>query len=106
MEGIIAAYDPGGKKIGSAGDQPLPEDVFAIQGTSRTSSDPFLNLTVPAEVHEVMVTVDDPDTFNAPWQATHRYRRIQRPTTYEEVCAENNQQMFDYRIPVANKPDF
>ena len=55
---------------------------------------------------EVMLTVDDPDTFNAPWQATHRYRRIVRPTTYEEVCAENNQQMFDYRIPVANKPDF
>ena len=50
--------------------------------------------------------IPDPDTFNAPWQATHRYRRIQRPTTYEEVCAENNQQMFDYRMPVANKPDF
>jgi hypothetical protein len=55
---------------------------------------------------QVTLTVDDPDTFNAPWQATHRYRRIQRPATYEEVCAENNQQMFDYRIPVANKPDF
>ena len=55
---------------------------------------------------QVMVTVDDPDTFNAPWQAIHRYRRIQRPAIYEEVCAENNQQMFDYRIPVANKPDF
>ena len=51
-------------------------------------------------------TVDDPDTFYQPWKATHRYRRFQRPATYEEVCAENNQHTFDYKIPVANKPDF
>lgn len=55
---------------------------------------------------EVMVTVDDPDTFYEPFKATHRYRRIQRPATYEEACAENNQQVFDYNIPVAAKPDF
>jgi len=55
---------------------------------------------------EVQVTVDDPDTFYQPWKATHRYRRIQRPITYEEVCAENNQQVFDYKIPIASKPDF
>jgi hypothetical protein len=55
---------------------------------------------------ELQVIVDDPDTFYQPWKATHRYRRIQRPVTYEEVCAENNQQMFEYNIPVANKPDF
>jgi hypothetical protein len=55
---------------------------------------------------EVQVTVDDPDTFYQPWKAMHRYRRIQRPATYEEVCAENNQQMFDYKIPAASKPDF
>jgi len=54
----------------------------------------------------VEVTVDDPDTFYQPWKATHRYRRFQRPATYEEVCAENNQHTFDYKIPVANKPDF
>ena len=59
LEGIITVYGPGGKKLDSAGDQPLPEDVFVIQGTSRTSSDPFLNLTVPADVHEVVVTVED-----------------------------------------------
>ena len=48
-----------GKKLDSAGDKPLPEDVFAVQGTSRTSSDPFLNLTVPPDVHEIVVTVED-----------------------------------------------
>jgi hypothetical protein len=59
LEAIIAAYDAAGKKLDSAGDQPLPEDVFAIQGTSRTSSDPFLNLTVPPGVHEIVLTVED-----------------------------------------------
>jgi hypothetical protein len=59
LEGIITAYDPKGKKLGSAGDQPLPEDVFAVQNSSRTSSDPFLNVTVPADVHELTVTVED-----------------------------------------------
>jgi hypothetical protein len=24
----------------------------------------------------------------------------------EDVCAENNQHLFDYHIPVADKPDF
>jgi len=24
----------------------------------------------------------------------------------EEVCAENNQALFDYHIPSANRPDF
>ena len=59
LEAILTAYDGAGKKLDSAGDQPLPEDVFAIQGTSRTSSDPYLNLTVPAGVHELVLTVED-----------------------------------------------
>ncbi|HEY2018204.1 MAG TPA: hypothetical protein VGH38_32085 [Bryobacteraceae bacterium] len=59
IEGIITAYDAKGKKLDSAGDKPLPDDVFAIQGNSRTSSDPFLNLTVPPDAHEVAITVED-----------------------------------------------
>jgi hypothetical protein len=54
---------------------------------------------------EVRFTVEDPDTFNAPWSAMQRYRRVQR-TMDEQVCAENNTQLFDYHIPVADKPDF
>jgi hypothetical protein len=61
---------------------------------------------VDAMTLEVTLTVDDPDTFYEPWKATNRYRRIQRPTNSEEVCAENNQILFDYRVPIANKPDF
>ena len=54
---------------------------------------------------EVTFTVDDPDTFVQPWGGMRRYRRVQQPM-FEDVCAENNQHLFDYHIPVANKPDF
>ena len=54
---------------------------------------------------EVGLTVDDPDTFLEPWSAMQRYRRVSA-TLSEQVCAENNTPLFDYRIPVADKPDF
>ena len=76
LEAIITAYDAAGKKLDSAGDQPLPEDVFAIQGTSRTSSDPFLNLTVPPNVHEIVVTVEDLARRGGP---AYGYRLIDAP---------------------------
>ena len=75
LQAIITAYDPSGKKIDSAGDKPLPEDVFAVQGTSRTSNDPFLNLTVPKDVHEITVTVDDLAERGGPF---YGYRLITR----------------------------
>jgi hypothetical protein len=75
LEAILTAYDANGKKLDSAGDQPLPEDVFAIQGTSRTSSDPFLNLTVPPDVHEIVLTVDDLARRGGP---AYGYRLITR----------------------------
>src|SRR6516165_1595107 len=55
---------------------------------------------------QVALMVDDPDTFNAPWTATYGFRRIERPMPYEEVCAENNQHLFDYHVPTADKSDF
>ena len=54
---------------------------------------------------EVTFTVDDPDTFNEPWSATRRYRRVER-RFIEDICAENNQHLFDYNIPIASKLDF
>ncbi|HKD30356.1 MAG TPA: hypothetical protein VKC66_31170 [Xanthobacteraceae bacterium] len=54
---------------------------------------------------QVDITFEDPDAFNAPWSVTQRYDRIQGPMV-EEICAENNQHLFDYHIPVANSPDF
>jgi hypothetical protein len=54
---------------------------------------------------QVNITVDDPDTFYHPWQTYQRYQRGRRPLA-EFICAENNQNLFDYHMPVANKPDF
>jgi hypothetical protein len=54
---------------------------------------------------EASFTVDDPDTFYEPWSGMRRYRRVKQEML-EEVCAENNTHLFDYHIPVADKPDF
>lgn len=57
------------------------------------------------EVLEAHITVDDPGTFNQPWEAV---RRFQRETAVygEEICAENNQRVFDYGVPTDDTPDF
>jgi hypothetical protein len=57
-------------------------------------------------VIEVSIRVEDPDTFNEPWSAMQRYRRVQPRSLGEEACAENNTAFFDYRMPEAAKPDF
>ncbi len=54
---------------------------------------------------QLAMTIDDPDTYNQPWQAVRTFRRIQG-TLLEEACAENNQHLFDYHIPIAEKADF
>ncbi len=54
---------------------------------------------------EVNITVDDPDTFNRPWSTYVRHERGREPV-YEDICAENNLNLFDYHMPVAEKPDF
>jgi hypothetical protein len=54
---------------------------------------------------EVTFTVEDPDTYYEPWSGIRRYRRVQQEMA-EEVCAENNAHLFEYHIPVADKPDF
>ncbi|MEJ7607260.1 MAG: hypothetical protein WKF37_13595 [Bryobacteraceae bacterium] len=59
LEGVITVYDGAGRKLDSAGDKPLPEDVFAVQGVSRTSNDPFLNVIVPANVNEIAIAIED-----------------------------------------------
>jgi hypothetical protein len=54
---------------------------------------------------EVVFKVDDPDTYYEPWTGTRRFRRVEREFG-EQICAEGNRNLFDYKIPVANKPDF
>jgi hypothetical protein len=53
---------------------------------------------------EVLIRIDDPDTFYQTWSAIQRYRPIQQ-TLPEEVCAENNTHA-EYHIPSAGNADF
>jgi hypothetical protein len=62
-------------------------------------------MTDGSKMMEVTFKVDDPDAFYQPWSGMRRYRRANQEME-EDVCAENNQHLFDYHIPVANKPDF
>jgi hypothetical protein len=62
-------------------------------------------MTDDGKMMEATFTVDDPDAFYQPWSGMRRYRRAQEAFA-EDVCAENNLHLFDYGIPVANKPDF
>jgi hypothetical protein len=56
---------------------------------------------------EILLTVDDPGTFNQPFQELRQYSRVNR-TMAEDICSENNINPFgiDYGTPVAEKPDF
>jgi hypothetical protein len=55
---------------------------------------------------EVLLTIDDPDTFNAPFKMLRQYERVNR-TFAEYICAENNSaNLFDYGTPRAERPDF
>jgi len=55
---------------------------------------------------EARITVDDPDTFNRPWTSYVRHQRGTELPYLEDICAENNLNLFDYHMPAAVKPDF
>jgi hypothetical protein len=54
---------------------------------------------------EVKITVDDPEAFNAAWSTVIVHERGQYPLV-EDICAENNLNLFDYHMPVEETPDF
>ena len=53
---------------------------------------------------EAHISVDDLETYYQAWEGILRYRKDLGPFL-EQVCAENNQQ-FDYHMPMAARPDF
>ncbi len=59
LTGLLTVLDEQGKKLASAGDGPLPVDVAAVQASSRTLGDPFLQFKVPENVHRVWIAVED-----------------------------------------------
>jgi len=55
-----------------------------------------------------IVTVDDPDTFNAPLTMQQRWSKVNEPMG-ESICAENNSDFFKqnlFPLPEAARPDF
>jgi hypothetical protein len=79
-------------------------DFFRTPHTDKVHVVERWRLVENGRIMEVVFTVDDPDAFYAPWTGMRRYRRVQQ-AMLEEPCAENNQH-FDWPIPIAQKPDF
>jgi hypothetical protein len=80
-------------------------DSFRTPHTEKLHVTERWHLIEGGNMLQVDITVDDPDTFNRPWRTYQRYQRSRRAFE-EDICAENNTNLFDYHIPVANKPDF
>jgi hypothetical protein len=80
-------------------------DVYRTPHTEKLHVVERWRMTDGGQMMEATFTVDDPDAFYQPWSGKRRYRRVVREIT-EDICAENNQHLFDYHIPVADKPDF
>jgi hypothetical protein len=83
----------------------LPVDVYRTPHTEKLHVVERWKVIDDGKMLQVIFTVADPDTFYQPWTGMRRYRRVVREIT-EDICAENNQHLFDYHIPVAGKPDF
>jgi hypothetical protein len=56
------------------------------------------------------LTVEDPGTFNEPWQAVQHYTKARNRPIQEENCSENNDNTFNQPgwvgAPTADKPEF
>ncbi len=57
-----------------------------------------------AKTLRMTLVVDDPAAYREPWAGTRTFHRVQQPMI-ESSCAENNQH-FEFHIPVADKADF
>lgn len=59
LNGVITIFDEAGKRLTSAGDTAFAVDVFAVQASSRTAGDPFLNFKAPPGVNQITIAVED-----------------------------------------------
>ena len=68
------------------------------------------HLTNGGKQLEVNLTIEDPGTFNAPWQAMQHYSKVPNRPMLEQNCSENNDNIFNLPgwvgPPTAGKPDF
>jgi hypothetical protein len=80
-------------------------DNFRTPHTEKLHVVERFKLVDGGKVLEVNVWVEDADAFYEPWSGLQRYDRVQRAMR-EEICAEGNRHLFDYQMPIAEKPDF
>jgi hypothetical protein len=83
-------------------------DNFRTPHTEKEHVVERYKMTADGKTLEASVTVEDPDTPNAPLHMLKRWRRATNPIL-ETVCAENNGDRFSnnlFPIPQADKPDF
>ncbi len=83
-------------------------DNFRTPHTTKEHVVERFKLPADGKTLEVLVTVDDPDTFNEPLHLRLFWRKVNNPML-ETVCAENNEDYFHqnlFPIPQADKPDF
>ena len=80
-------------------------DAFRTPHTEKLHVQERWHLVSEGKQLRVDFTIDDPDTYNQPWKTYLVYNKGKEPF-YEDICAENNLNLFDYHMPVAVKPDF
>jgi hypothetical protein len=81
-------------------------DAYRTPHTSKIHVNERWRLIENGQKLEVVTTIEDPDTFNQPWQAMRRYQRATGRPLVENICSENNSNLFDYGTPTAKTPDF
>ena len=55
---------------------------------------------------EILITIEDPETFYEPWQAQRLYERVDW-SYRENICAENvREDVVEYGIPITDRRDF
>jgi hypothetical protein len=83
-------------------------DNFRTPHTTKEHVVERFKLSPDGKTLEALVTVDDPDTFNAPLHLRQAWHKVDNPML-ETACAENNEDYFHqnlFPIPQADKPDF
>ena len=80
-------------------------DNFRTPHTEKLHVVERLKLAADQKTLEALVKVEDPDTFEKPWTAKQRFRRVHTAYT-EEVCIEGNLVLHQWELHIADKPDF
>jgi len=58
------------------------------------------------DILEILITIEDPETFNEPWQALRQYDRVSVDFE-EDMCAESvREDVVQYGIPITDRRDF